>query len=117
MANAIPRDLVIDKRGLGYLRKRDGSLVPYGHRRVARLSATSQTPLGKPPGAGGGSGSDSTPPQISNMIPAEDDIIGGSQLFSATVTDDASGIKSVSYVITYPDCIFWPIVNTDSVFM
>jgi hypothetical protein len=28
MATAIPRDLVIDERGLGYLRKPDGSLQP-----------------------------------------------------------------------------------------
>lgn len=29
--NAIPRDLVIDSRGLGYLRGSGGSLEPYGH--------------------------------------------------------------------------------------
>ena len=30
-ASAIPRDLVIDPRGLGYLKRPDGSLVPHGH--------------------------------------------------------------------------------------
>ncbi len=28
---ARPRDLVIDSRGLGYLRRPDGSFEPYGH--------------------------------------------------------------------------------------
>lgn len=101
--SAIPRDLVIDHRGLGYLRKRDGSLLPYGHTRPARLSANKQTPFAKPPGAGGSGSSDTTPPVITNMAPAEGSIIGASQLFSATITDNASGIKSVSFVVTYPD--------------
>ena len=35
-AAAIPRDLVIDERGLGYLKGRDGSLEPYGHAIPAR---------------------------------------------------------------------------------
>src|SRR3982751_4166800 len=30
-AAAIPRDLVIDENGLGYLRARNGALTPYGH--------------------------------------------------------------------------------------
>ena len=30
-AAAIPRDLVIDERGLGYVRGRNGNLTPYGH--------------------------------------------------------------------------------------
>ncbi len=30
-AAASPRDLVIDQRGLGYLRRADGSLKPHGH--------------------------------------------------------------------------------------
>lgn len=36
------------------------------------------------------------------MIPAEGATIGANQGFSATIKD-ASGIKSVSFVITYPD--------------
>lgn len=31
IAGAIPRDLVLDERGLGYLRRPDGSLQPHGH--------------------------------------------------------------------------------------
>jgi hypothetical protein len=104
VASAIPRDLVIDERGLGYLRRRDGSLQPYGHNIPAQLRSSRPTPLAKPPGAGGGgSSNDSTAPTISNMAPSAGAVIGANQAFSATVTDDLSGVKSVTFIITYPD--------------
>jgi len=97
-----PGDLVIDSRGLGYLRRPDGSLQPYGHQIVAENTANSPTPNAKPPGAGGG-GSDTTPPTISDdMNPGQGAVIGASHTFSVTVTD-ASGVKSVSFTIEYPD--------------
>ena len=91
---AIPRDLVIDERGLGYLRKPDGSLEPYGH---SVAGANRPAPNRKPVG------SDSTPPAISSMDPGEGAIIGASASFSAKVIDGDSGVRSVSFVITYPD--------------
>jgi hypothetical protein len=98
MANAIPRDLVIDQRGLGYLRKPDGSLEPYGHR-VSTSDPNNQSPFGKPSGGE----QDGAPPVISGMDPDMDaTIIGDSYTFSAVITDDASGVKSVSFVITHP---------------
>jgi hypothetical protein len=101
-AAAIPRDLVIDARGLGYLRRADGSLVPHGH----QISATSDAlpvPRAKPGGGGGGGGNDSTPPVISNLSPGSSGaIIGASHTFSATVTDNV-GVRSVTFVFTYPD--------------
>jgi hypothetical protein len=81
---AIPRDLVIDPRGYGYMKRADGSLEPYGH-----SVAATPIPRGKPSGK-----NDSTPPVISNMNPAEGVTINGSHTFSATITDE-SGIKSV----------------------
>ncbi len=89
-AQAIPRDLVIDARGYGYLKAADGSLTPHGH------TVAAQTPAGKPSGD-----VDNTPPAISDMNPAADATIGTSYTFSATVSD-ASGIKSVSFVIHTP---------------
>jgi hypothetical protein len=100
-ASAIPRDLVIDHRGLGYLRGRNGELSPYGHdipaepKEVRALSKP--TPAGKPGGSGGG---DTTPPSISEMSPSGG-TIGAEHTFSAKVTD-ASGVKSVSFTIEYP---------------
>ncbi len=95
-AAAVPRDLIIDERGLGYLRGRDGSLKPYGHQIEA---ANAPTPRAKPDGTGGNS--DSEPPAISNLDPANE-TIGASSPFSATVTDN-EGVRSVTFVITYPD--------------
>jgi hypothetical protein len=101
IANAIPRDLVIDHRGLGYLRKPDGTFSPYGHQIAADTASLQVTPLAKPQKPDG-SNQDSTPPSITNMNPGTGETIGASHTFSATVTD-ASGIKSVSFVIQYPN--------------
>ena len=108
-AQAIPRDLVIDARGQAYLRKPDGSLEPYGRQVADQLSAVLSSPREIMPMArptksvgGGGASKDTIPPTITNMDPAEGSEIGSSYTFSATVTD-ASGIKSVSFVIQYPD--------------
>ena len=87
--NAIARDLRIDPRGLGYLRRPDGSLVPHGHA-TAALAAHS-------PAAAPASG-DRTPPAIGNMNPAAGQTIGASHTFTATVTD-ASGVQSVAFKI------------------
>ena len=94
-AAAQPRDLVIDHRGLGYLRRTDGSLSPYGHQIAA---AGRPTPNARP---GGSENVDSTAPFISNMAP-DGVTIGSNYKFSATVSD-ASGVRSVTFVITYPD--------------
>jgi hypothetical protein len=98
MNQAIPRDLVIDPRGLGYLRRPDGSFQPHGHQIAAEQGASRRQPQGKPSG-----NTDSTPPEISNMDPASDNTIGTSHTFAATVIDDGSGVKSVTFTIRYPD--------------
>jgi hypothetical protein len=43
-AAATPRDLVIDHRGLGYLKGVDGSLQPYGHSVAAAAAPLSLNP-------------------------------------------------------------------------
>ena len=83
MAAAIPRDLVIDERGYGYLRKPNGSLEPYGHTIAAESKPASPQPMARP-------GGDDTPPSISNRDPAQGATIGAAYTFKATVTD-ASG--------------------------
>jgi hypothetical protein len=99
-ASAMPRDFVVDSRGLGYLRGTDGSLQPYGHDIFAARAAGAATPAGSP---NAGPGNDSTPPSISGMDPAQGAVIGSTYTFSAVVTDDASGLRSVSFVVRYPD--------------
>lgn len=97
-AAAIPRVLVIDQRGLGYLRRPDGSLQPYGHQIAAEAYKGTIAPMARP----GGADSDTTSPTISNLDPALGDTIGTSHTFRANVTDD-NGIRSVTFVIRYPD--------------
>src|SRR5687768_18219113 len=65
MAAAIPRDLVVDEHGNGYLREPGGALRPHGEARpIARVGG----------------------PSISNINPASGATIGSSHQFSATVT-------------------------------
>jgi len=98
-AAAIPRDLRIDPRGLGYLRHPDGTLEPHGHAIAAQQAAeAAPVPRAKP---GGGAG-DTTGPVIANMNPSASAMIPASYTFSATVTD-SSGVRSVSFVIQYPN--------------
>ncbi|MEX2150936.1 MAG: hypothetical protein WD793_12035 [Steroidobacteraceae bacterium] len=90
-AAAIPRDLVIDTRGLGYLRRPDGALQPYGHD-IAAMASNRPSPNAKPvPG-------DTEPPSISGMDPAAGATIGGSYTFSAVITD-TSGVKSATFTV------------------
>ena len=100
-AAAVPRDIVVDERGLAYLKLPGGVLEPYGHAAPARVQArpapAAPTPAAKPGGA-----SDTTPPAIENEDPPNGATIGSAYTFKATVTD-ASGVKSVSFVLTYPD--------------
>jgi hypothetical protein len=96
---AQPRDLLIGPAGQAYLRKADGSLEPYG-RQITAQDSGGPTPLARPSAPAGSN--DSTPPSISNLDPGSGDVIGDSYTFSATVTDE-SGVKSVSFVIRYPD--------------
>jgi len=89
-AAAIPRDLVIDPRGYGYLRLRDGTLVPHGHD-VAAQASSGTTPNAGPTG-------DVTGPSISGMDPSVNATVGSAYTFNATVTD-ASGVKSVTFKV------------------
>ena len=90
-ASAIPRDLVIDSRGLGYMRRPDGTLQSYGHQ-ISATAPNNPTPMiGRP-----SSNKDTTPPDISGMSPSDGATIGAAQMFSAVVTD-ASGVKSVTF--------------------
>lgn len=88
-AAAIPRDLVIDERGYGYLKLPGGSLQPYGHSVAA--AAGSQRPMAKP-----GTG-DVTGPSINNLDPGTGvTVTTTAYSFKATVAD-AGGVRSVSF--------------------
>lgn len=98
---AIPRDFYLDHRGLAYVKGKSGKMEPYGHGKPFELKQlkSAKVPQAKPPSTGGGS-SDTTPPDISSMSPADGATIGTSQTFSAVVTD-AGGIRSVTFTVNY----------------
>jgi len=99
-AAAQPRDLVIDQRGLGYLKRADGALEPYGHSvAAAPISVRAVAPAGSTkPQAGPPSGGDGKAPLIEGADPAGG-TIGAEYPFRATVTD-GDGVKSVNFVLT-----------------
>jgi len=100
VAAAQPRDLVVDQRGLGYLRGRDHSLTPYGHSVAPELVQVGGVPASQPVARAKPVG-DTTAPTITNLAPASGATIGTQATFSATVTDQ-SGVASVSFVIQPP---------------
>ena len=63
LSAAEPRDLVLDERGLAYLKGKSGKLAPYGHAVAAQ--ASDKEARAKPPSGG----SDTSPPTIKNMVP------------------------------------------------
>jgi len=90
-AAAIPRDLVVDERGQGYLRLPDGSLRLHG-RRIAADAGGGAAPMAAP-------GSDTTKPLIvaSSRSPANGATgLGTSITFSVQVTDNV-GVRSVAF--------------------
>jgi hypothetical protein len=88
-AAAIPRDLVIDERGYGYMKLPGGKLQPYGHSVAATTGA--QRPLARPaPG-------DTSGPLVSSLNPGVGATVTTTAYsFKATVSD-ASGVRSVSF--------------------
>jgi hypothetical protein len=109
---ATPRDLLIDERGLGYLRQRDGYLQPYGHD-VPAVQPTRDavpSPFGKPTGGSG----DSEPPKIAEPDPGPNATIPLTYLFKATVTDNI-GVSSVTFKIGTTSITANPPVNGSNV--
>jgi hypothetical protein len=99
-AAAVPRDLVIDRRGLGYLRAPNGSLRPYGHSEPAVV--TSSTPGAALIASPLASPSPVSAPRITDMDPGAGEVIGSAHVFRAKVTDP-DGLRSVTFVLHYPD--------------
>lgn len=96
--SAKPRDLVIHTNGLGYLKNKDGSFTPYGHNQLLQLDAVTKA---KPKALKGKPSGETEPPLITMIEPADGATIGASQRFAASVSD-ASGVRSVTVVITLP---------------
>jgi hypothetical protein len=76
----------------------DGSLLAHGHNRLLEVNKASKQPQAKP----GGGDSDTTGPSITLITPENGAVIGASQRFEATITDN-SGVRSATLVINLPD--------------
>jgi hypothetical protein len=100
-ASAVPRDLVVDHRGLGYLRGADGTLQPYGHDRPAVLRTV---PTGQPVPQNQPSTQPApmASPTITILDPAAGATIGAAHVFEASVVSDVA-LRSVTFIIHYPD--------------
>lgn len=97
---AVQRDLVVDHRGLGYLRVEGRAPIPYGHTTPAAVNATSGgREVTAMPAAGPSSPSPVSAPSIGSLDPTAGATIGGSYTFKATVTDP-EGVRSVTFNIT-----------------
>ncbi len=99
MAAAQPRDLVLDPQGKAYMRIKGNTLMPYGHSQQPELQQmqSKAVPKARP---GGGDNTDTSPPAISSMQPADGATIGSNATFSAVVTDP-SGVRSVDFQVNY----------------
>ena len=86
---AIPRDFIIDPRGFGYLRLRDGTLVPHGH----NIAAQGQAPRAARERVRGHHGACNQ-----RDGPRANPTIGSSYTFRATVSDP-SGVKAVTFKV------------------
>ncbi len=98
--SAIPRDLRVDSRGLGYLELPRGYLQPYGHKVAIEQGSSVPGSHGNPFNP-----KDNAAPLIFDMVPGQNEDVNLSHTFSAKVTDLESGVKSVSFTIRYPDGI------------
>ncbi|MFZ8998483.1 MAG: trypsin-like serine peptidase, partial [Ilumatobacteraceae bacterium] len=94
ISTAVPRDLRIDHRGLGYLRAPDGVLRPYGH--AVPASETSIRPLQTSSGPAGAP-SVTNAPVIESMSPASE-TTGTTVTFSARITS-SNGVRSASALV------------------
>ncbi|GAA3510128.1 hypothetical protein [Georgenia daeguensis] len=108
VAAAEPRDLVLDDRGLAYRRDSAGKLEPHGHTVAATVGGRTEVRATESAGATSAPAprakpvADSAGPSVSAMDPAAGTTIGAEKTFTAVVTDP-SGLRSVKFVIVYPN--------------
>lgn len=100
VAAASPRDLVIDDRGLGYLRSADGGLEPHGHSVAAAVRPLQSLPvtgLEREPQVAAGA-SPLAAPVVESMSPSSGETIGGSYTFEVRASADAGIRQVLAYV-------------------
>ena len=99
IAAAEPRDMLIDHRGQGYIRGKNGKLTPHGHANKPELTSDTKR-LNGTQNWNDQVTQDNQAPTVTSRTPANGATIGASQTFSAVVTD-VDGVREVTFEITY----------------
>ena len=100
IANAEPRDMVIDHRGKGYIKGKKGKLTPHGHSNKPELTSPDSRVIKGAIKLDDRETRDNLAPTVTSRTPADGATIGASQTFSAVV-NDVDGVRSVTFEITY----------------
>ena len=100
IANAEPRDMVIDHRGKAYTRGKKGKLTPHGHSTKSELTSPDSRVVRGAVKIDDRETRDNQAPVVTSRSPADGATIGSSQTFSAVV-NDVDGVRSVTFEITY----------------
>ncbi len=93
-----PRDLVIDSRGLGYLRGANGALAPYGHSVAAQARGLRAAPVRSVERAPATVNASSIFGAAIGSMSPDGTTVGASATFTATVTADKS-VRSVDLYV------------------
>jgi hypothetical protein len=93
--SAVPRDLVVDNRGLGYLRGANGGLSPYGHSIATAVEPLTSSVVTEGERAPRITGTPTPAAVTFGALSPDGDIIGGSHSFEARVTSP-EGIRGVT---------------------
>ena len=99
IASAEPRDLVIDHRGKGYIKGKNGKLKPHGHSDEPELTSPDSRRVKNNTKLDDRETRDNLAPTVTSRTPADGATIGSSQTFSAVVTD-VDGVREVTFEIT-----------------
>lgn len=100
IAAAEPRDMLIDHRGLGYIKGKNGKLTPYGHSNKPELTSSDSRRSFGSVKLDDQVTQDNQAPTVTSRTPSDGATIGSSQTFSAVVTD-VDGVREVTFEITF----------------
>ena len=100
IAGAEPRDLVIDHRGKGYIKGKNGKLTPHGHGDAPELTSPDSRVLKGAIKLNEQETRDNQAPTVTSRSPADGATIGASQTFSAVV-NDVDGVREVTFEVTF----------------
>jgi|GEM_PF-747074 len=100
IANAEPRDMVIDHRGKAYIKGKNGKLKAHGHSDAPELTSSDSRMKKGAIKLDERETRDNLAPTVTSRSPADGATIGTSQTFSAIV-NDVDGVREVTFEVTF----------------